>query len=68
MSLSDEKECPGSLATKYGISQDFMNQYKGQSGALYNILARKFEKAMLITKRPYTVGGTVSSALTHCYM
>jgi len=22
MSLSDEKECPGSLATKYGISQD----------------------------------------------
>ena len=61
MSLSDENQMPGSMATKYSISQDFMDQYKGQSGAFYNILARKFEKAMLITKRPYTVGGTVSS-------
>ena len=68
MSLSDENQMPGSMATKYSISQDFMDQYKGQSGALYSILARKFEKAMLITKRPYTVGGTVSSALNGTIM
>ena len=68
MSLSNEKECPGSVATKYSMSQDYIDQYKGQSGALYNILARRFEKGMLTTKRPYTVGGTVSSALNGTIM
>ena len=33
MSLSDEKECPGSVATKCSLSQTFVDQYKAQSGA-----------------------------------
>ena len=30
MSLSDEKECPGSVAAKYSLSQHFIEQYKAQ--------------------------------------
>ena len=32
------------------------------------IVARMFEKAMLMTKRPYTVGGTVAPAVKETIM